>query len=123
MPYMDYNNDGSIQISNEVIYSITKKATMEVNGVYSISTNFAEDIIEKIGKRLFSKGINISVEEGDVKVNINIIVKSSYKIYEVAAEVQSKIKSAIELMTNLNVSTINVNIVGIEIEKSKEKLS
>lgn len=121
MPHINYNRDGLIQISNEVISSITTKATMEVEGVFSISTNFAEDIIEKIGKKFFSKGINISVENGDVKVNLNIIVKANYKVYDVATEVQNKVKSAIELMTNLNVSTVNVNIAGIEISKGKHK--
>lgn len=113
MTDIKYNNDGSLQISDDVIYTIVETAALEVEGVSRIATNFADEIIGKINKN-FSKGINVVVEEREIFVVISIIVKTNFKVYEVAQMTQNKVKEALETMTNLKVAAVNVNVLSID---------
>ena len=113
------NNKGSIQISDDVIATIAHTAMLEVDGTYDYST-LAGDIIEKFFKKNF-KGISLSIENKNISISMNLVVKLNYKINEVAKEVQNKVKNAIEMMTGFNVNCVNINVIGVDISKLKKK--
>lgn len=115
------NNNGVVQISDDVLASIVQAATMEIEGVYSLSSSFAGDIIGKFGKKTSFKGINITNEDNKLTININLSIKQNYKILDVAQSVQNKVKTVVESMTGLEVEKININVVSIEIDKNIEK--
>ena len=50
------------------------------------------------------------------KIDVNIIVEYGARIPDVAYEIQSKVKNAIENMTGLNVSIVNVVVTGIKLD-------
>lgn len=110
------NESGQVQISDDVIAVISNTAALEVEGVIGTASGFA-DIL---GKKNLSKGVKVDVDDNEVKVSINLSVKFGYKVPDVANEVQKKIKSAIETMTGLTVTQIDVNVTGINFEKEKK---
>ena len=111
------NNVGQIQIADEVISIIAGTAAQEVDGVFGAVGNFTGDLVEILGKKNFSKGVKIVVDENKVTVDLTLIVKFGFKIPEVAAGVQKKVKDAIETMTGLSVTETNVSIAGVQMEK------
>lgn len=112
-------NNGTIKISDEVIATISSVAVMEVDGVCSLSGNsIAGEIVQKFGKKNSSKGIKISTENDDTVIDINISVKYGSRIPEIAWEVQENVKKSVESMTEINVSKVNIHIVGVEFEKT-----
>ena len=115
------NNNGMIKIADDVLIAIVQTATMEIEGIYSINSTLAGDIIGKLGKKSSFKGINISNDNNRLTININLSIKQNYKIIEVAQNVQNKVKSAIESMTGFEIEKININIVSVEIEKNLDK--
>lgn len=115
------NNNGVIKIADDVLIAIVQTATMEIEGIYSINSTLAGDIIGKLGKKSSFKGINISNDNNRLTININLSIKQNYKIIEVAQNVQNKVKSAIESMTGFEIEKININIVSVEIEKNLDK--
>ena len=54
-----------------------------------------------------------------VKVGLAIIMEYGYNIPAACQRVQTKVKGAIENMTGLEVSNINIRIAGVNIEKRK----
>lgn len=114
-------NGGEIHISNEVIATIAYTAMLEVEGTNDYST-LAKGIMEKIFKKSF-KGVELSIEENNVKIDINLVVKLNYNIKEVAKNVQEKVKNSVETMTGLNVVSVNVKIIDININKENKKES
>ena len=61
--HMEYIENGSIQISNEVIATIAGTAAMEVEGVVGMSSNLAGGISELLGKKNPGKGVKVDIRE------------------------------------------------------------
>ena len=52
-------------------------------------------------------------------IDHGLTVDYGYDVVEVAKQVQNKVKAAIENMTGLTVSGVNVKIAGVNIENGK----
>lgn len=113
---LSIKNDGSVKISDEVIATIASVAVSEVEGVSALSGSFAGDLVEKFGKKNLTKGIKVNIDEENVEVDINIVVKYGVKIPDVAHLVQENVKKAIESMSDLNVEKINIHVTSVDLE-------
>ncbi len=110
-------NDESIKIANDVVASIAGVAVSEVPGVFGM----AGGITEIFGKKGLAKGIKVEVGEKDTKIDVNIIVEYGVRIPDVAFEIQNRVKKAVETMTGLNVSSVNIHIQGINIPEKRNE--
>ena len=111
------NNIGTVQIADDVVAIIAGLAATEVQGVSSMAGNITKEIISKLGVKNLSKGVKVTVEEGRVCVDVAIKVEYGYSVTDVSYKVQDKVKTAIENMTGLNVTEVNVRIAGVSLEK------
>lgn len=119
---MSVSDISNIQISNDVISTIASVAASEVDGVSALSTLLSSNIKDLLSKKNSGKGVIVDVtDNGDVSVTVNMIVKYNYKIQDVALNVQNQVIRAISDMTNYNVSSVNVNVVGVNIPKASEE--
>lgn len=107
-----------IKISNEVVAAIAGKAVSEVEGVYGMAGSIAE--VFK-GKKNLAKGIKVEVGEKETKIDVNIIVEYGVRIPDIAFQIQNRVKKAVEAMTGLTVSAVNIHVQGINTEENKEK--
>ena len=106
-----------IKISNDVIAVIAVVAVSEVSGVASMSGGFAGGITEAIkGKKNLAKGIKVEATEKEAKIDVNIIVEFGSRIPDVAFEIQNRVKKAVENMTGIKVTDVNVNVQGVNTE-------
>ena len=110
-------NDESIKISNDVVASIAGIAVSDVPGVYGM----AGGITELFGKKGSAKGIKVDVGEKETKIDVNIVVEYGVRIPDVAFEIQNRVKKAVETMTGLNVTSVNIHIQGINIPEKREE--
>jgi len=109
-------SDGEgIKIADDVVASIAGVAVSEVPGVYSM----AGGITEIFGKKSLTKGIKVDVGEKNTKIDVNIVVEYGVRIPDVAFEIQNRVKKAVETMTGLNVSSVNIHIQGINIAEKR----
>lgn len=110
---------GKVQIADEVIAIIAGIEATSVEGVAGMSGNISGEIMEVLGRKNLAKGVKITIGENNVSIDLNIVINFGIKIPEVAKEVQKRVQSAVETMTGLEVSQINLNIIGIHFEKNK----
>lgn len=108
---------GNINISDDVISIIASRAASNVDGVYGMVNTISGGFAEFLGKKNLSKGVKINKTDGNVSVDLFIIVEYGAKIPDVAWEIQEKTKNEIESMTGLNVVTVNVNVEGVSVPK------
>lgn len=64
-----------------------------------------------------SKGVKVDVLENVVCVDLNLNLEYGYSIPETCKKVQERVKTAIENMTGLQVSDVNISIASVELEK------
>ena len=111
------NEMGSIRIADEVVSTVAGIAAGEAEGIFNMSGKWGADIVEKFGKKNFSKGIKVEVNEDQTNIDIFVVIKYGYTIPEVAENVQNSVRSAVETMTGLKVAAVNVHVVSVAIVK------
>lgn len=108
-------SSGVVRISDEVLMVIAGTAAMEAEGVLRLAW-LAEG--RPVRKQL-AKCTKITVKNKTVAVSLSLAVCFSAKIHEVSEDVQKRVKAAIETMTGLSVSEVNITVGAIVREKSK----
>ena len=78
-----------------------------------IQSNLGSDIAELLGKKNLAKGVRIKTEEDKVEVELSVLIVYGHTIPQVGKAIQDGVKAAIESMTGLEVSSVNVNVGGI----------
>ena len=104
---------GSLKVSANVLVSIAETAAAEVEGVALNSKNG----LAVVGGAPFSSKIippiRVKLNSEAAVIDISIVTELGHKAYEVAKAVQDHVKSAVQNMTGIAVSKVNVKIVGI----------
>ncbi len=109
-------SDGTVKIADDVVAMIAALAATEVEGVYSTAGNVGNDLLSKVGIKNVAKGVKVEIVGSDVKVDVAVVVNYGYNIPSVSSKVQSKIKQAIENMTELNVADVDVRVAGVNMQ-------
>lgn len=107
---------GEVQIADEVVAIIAGLASTEVEGVASMAGNITNELVSRLGMKNLSKGVKVEVTEEHVSVELSLNIQYGYNIPQVSAQVQEKVKTAIENMTGLTVLDVNIKIAGVEME-------
>lgn len=118
------NNDdqdfgGEIVIAPEVLEIIVGIAASKVDGVYGMRGNLASNVTELFGGSVHDKGVSLSNEEGNIKINLYCYLDYGVSVPKVAIDMQEKVKQQVLYMTDLDISEVNVHVVGIVPEKTK----
>jgi uncharacterized alkaline shock family protein YloU len=113
------SEEGSVRVADEVIAIIAGLAATEVEGVSSMAGNITNELVGKLGMRNLSKGIRIEMMEDSIEVYIAINIAYGYNIPDVSAKVQERVKTAIENMTGLTISVVNVRIAAVDMASEK----
>ena len=104
---------GLVVIAEEVVAKIAGMAALEVEGVAAMSGNNTTDMIGKLSGASLARGGRVEVEDGVTTIDLILVLTYDCSIPKVSKEVQEKVKAAIENMTGLEVSDVNVKIAGV----------
>lgn len=111
----EINCESHVRIANDVVGKIAAIAALEVEGVSSMGNNITTEIMGKVGMKNIMKNVKVEILNGEVRVDLSVTVDYGMNIPGLSANVQARVKSAIESMTNLKVSDVNVRIAGINL--------
>ncbi len=108
---------GSLQISTEVIAKIARCAALEVDGVAEVScgkqNKKLKDLLEIAS---IQPPVLVEMRDGTAEITLNLIMAFGARIPSVAEKVQANVKSAVQNMTNVTVSRVNLVIAGLASE-------
>ena len=110
---------GEVQIANEVLATIAGISASEVEGVDCLAGGFTNDLVGKFGVKNYSKGVKVEIIEDTAKVSIAVTMRYGYNIPKTCKLVQDKVTQAIDNMTGLKVTEVNVRIAGVSLENEK----
>jgi uncharacterized alkaline shock family protein YloU len=86
-----------------------------------MSGGWGIDLVEKLGKKNMGKGIKVESTGDQTSIDIFIVIEFGYAIPKVGENVQKEVKLAVETMTGLTVSAVNVHVVSVMTKKAAEE--
>lgn len=107
---LDY---GEVKIVDDVVATIAGLAAVDVKGVAGMSGGFVGGIAEMLGRKSLSKGVKVEIKEKIATIDLYTIVEYGTKIPDVAWEIQESVKRAVETMTGIEVSEVNIHVQGV----------
>lgn len=113
---------GNLNISDDVLSTIANIAASEVEGVTAMSSGIAGGIVEMFGKKPLGKGVKVEKKEGEIKIDLFIVVNYGVRIPDVAWEVQDNVKRSVEAMTGLNVAQVNIHVQGVNFDSEVNRV-
>lgn len=109
---------GIVKISDEVVGVIAGLATTEIKGIVGMSASLVGGITQILsGKKNLSKGVKVTVGENSAAIDLYVVVEYGIRIPDVALEVQENVRKAVESMTGLDVSAVNVHVQNVMVPK------
>ena len=113
--------EGDVKIADDVVAQIAAIAAEEVQGVGVSSGNLGSTIMAYVGVKKNEKRVRVEIAENIVHVEMTITVLYGYNIPDVSRLVQEKVKSAIENMTGLSVTDVDIRVSAVDMEKGGEE--
>lgn len=109
--------NGSINISEEVIAAIAVGAVREVEGVSGMMTGMGGSVTDLVNNRKNAqkgaKGVKIDMTGTALVLDLYLTVQYGHAIPEVAENAQKAVASAVEAMTGCPVGTVNIHVGGV----------
>ncbi len=112
---------GYIEITRDVIATIAGIAAVESYGLVGMASrkHLKDGIVELLGRDNLSRGVEVQDKDGELIIDLYIIVGYGTRIDEVAQNVISAVKYVVETNTGLPVASINVNVQGVRVINGK----
>lgn len=77
--------------------------------------NITNELMSKVGMKKLSKGVRVVVTGRSVRVDLAVTMEYGYNIPATCHQVQAKVKAAIENMTGLSCTDVNIRIAGVRV--------
>lgn len=107
---------GRILLSEEVIATMAGVATTECYGIVGMAGSLIKDgIAELLGRENLSKGVNVSMEDDTIEVDLYVVVGYGTRISEIARNVTDKVRYVVESSTGLKVTGIHIHVQGVKV--------
>ena len=101
--------NGTINIAEDVVAAIVVDALKEVEGVGAMSQNVGEQLSGKKAAR----GVRVEKVDDAIAIDLYLMARYGFEIPALARQVQEKVSDAVGGMTGFPVKEVNVHVGGI----------
>lgn len=105
---------GTLHITDEVVAIITEEVVDETEGIARTVSGFREEFARVVNKNP-ARGVDVDTQTGSVIIDVKICVVYGYNVSKVCYDFQDKVKSEVEMMTGVEVDTVNVYVEQIRV--------
>lgn len=117
--------NGSINISEEVIAAIAVGAVREVEGVSGMMTNLGGSVADLVSNKKNAqkgvRGVKIDTTGAALALDLYVTVRYGIPIREVAENAQKAVRSAVEAMTGCPVEAVNIHVGGVTLDQTEKR--
>jgi len=104
---------GKIDISKSAVATIANRAVMQCYGVVGMANKNLANGISNILSRDSRRGIDVSIVEDEIVVDVYVIVEYGTRIRVVAESIQNTVKFHVEKSIGIPVRAVNVYVHGL----------
>ncbi len=110
----DDKKQGRIEISPQAIATIAGDAVLRCYGVVGMaSKNLFDGIADRFQPERWGRGVDVQVRDGQIVVDLYVVVQYGTRISEVAHGVMHGVKYALEQALGIPVAEVNVHVQGL----------
>jgi uncharacterized alkaline shock family protein YloU len=107
---------GEVNISEDVLATISGLAATECYGLVGMASKNAKDgLVELLKRENLAKGVKVAAEGKEINIDLFIVVEFGTKISTIADNIISKVKYTVENLTGLKVNKVNINVQGVRV--------
>jgi uncharacterized alkaline shock family protein YloU len=110
---------GMIDISSTAVATLANRAVNQCYGVVGMANKNLVNGIAHLLSRDSKRGIEISVENDEITIDIYVIVEYGVPIRTVAESIQHTVKFHVEKSLGLPVHAVNVYVQGLRLNKNQ----
>jgi uncharacterized alkaline shock family protein YloU len=112
---------GKITISEDVIATVAGMAAMDCYGLVGMASRkqVKDTVTELLGRDNPGRGVEIRIVDGEILIDLYIIVSYGTRISEVAQNVMDKVKYTFESMLGLTIEQVNIIVQGVRVMGEK----
>lgn len=113
---------GDIKINHNVVASIVRLASLQVEGVAGVGGGIVDGISEIFAKRESDhRGVRVSEDDQDsYTIEVRLIVSYGSEIGRTAYDVQLSVRKQVMAMTGKNVAKVDVIIEGVRLPEGAQ---
>lgn len=108
---------GTVTISVQALQTLAGTIASESYGVVGMASQhmLRDGLAEILGQENFKKGITITENDGNVEIDLYVVIAYGVKVVEVVKSIQNKIEYEIEKMFGVQVRSVNVFVQEIRV--------
>ena len=114
-------NQGMIEISATAVSTIANQAINQCYGVVGMADKNLASGIAKLLSRDSKRGIDVELEDNEIKIDVYVIVEYGVRIKTVAESIQHTVKFHVEKSIGLPVREVNVFVQGLRLGKAQQQ--
>ncbi len=109
------NDEGDqIKIDLQVLEVIMGISAQKVDGVAGMRAGLKSGLSRVFGREDRGKGVAVSVDEdGELTADVYVYLKYGVNVPAVAGKIQEALKQQLTQMTDMNLKSIDVHVVGL----------
>jgi uncharacterized alkaline shock family protein YloU len=108
---------GVIDISTTAVTTIASQAINQCYGVVGMANKNLANGIANLLSRDSKRGIGVTIENGEITVDVYVIVEYGVRIRAVAESIQHTVKFHVEKSLGMTVNEVNVYVQGLRLSK------
>ncbi|MDQ3704122.1 MAG: Asp23/Gls24 family envelope stress response protein [Chloroflexota bacterium] len=109
---------GKIEVSPRAISHLASRAAQRSYGVVGLAArNARPGWAELLRRDEVYKGVDVTINDGQVIIDLYVVLEYGTRISEVARNIMSNSKFAVETALGVPVVQVNVNVQGIRVSK------
>lgn len=112
---------GKIDISSAAIATIVNQSVHQCYGVVGMANKNLVDGLANVLSRDSRRGIDVHLEDGQIVVDVYVIVEYGVRIKVVAQSIQNTVKFHVEKGIGMPIKAVNVFVQGLRVSNPEEK--
>lgn len=104
---------GTIEVAPRVVEIIAGVAASEIDGVSKMYGSLANSFGELLGRSDQRRGVKLTSQNDNLTIDIDVYIDYGVSVPKLAVKIQDRVKQQVTLMTDLNVSEVNIHVKGI----------
>jgi uncharacterized alkaline shock family protein YloU len=115
------SQDGKITVADSVVSKVAGMAAREMDGVHAMGGGGAR-ALGSVRQRIpgssgpsVTQGVSVEVGETQAAIDLDLVVEYGVSVADLGRAIQRNVKSAVERMTGLEVTEVNVTVDDVHL--------